>query len=71
MNFQFLGMKKQLLGSILTLFITNLATQMKAKNNCFINFKENLEVFASGKRITKKFLFEFSNPNFLKFLYNL
>ena len=35
--FQFLEIKeKQLLGFILTLFITNLATQMKAKNNLFL-----------------------------------
>ena len=57
MNFQFLEMKKQLLGFILTLFITNLATQMKAKNNYFRNLKKKLEVFPFGKNITKKYFF--------------
>ena len=69
MNFQFLEMKKQLLGFIVTLFIANLATQMKAMNNCFRNLKKKLEVFASRKKNPpKKFLFGFSNLNFLKFL---
>jgi heme/copper-type cytochrome/quinol oxidase subunit 4 len=34
-----LKMKKQSLGFILTLFITNLAFQMKAKNNYITNLK--------------------------------
>ena len=54
MNFQFLEMKKQLLGFIVTLFIANLATQMKAMNNCFRSLKQKLEVFESGKKNFKK-----------------
>ena len=61
-------MKKQLLGFILTLFIINLATQMKSKNNCFRNLNIKLEVVASGKKITKKSqkisFFGFSNLDF-------
>ena len=42
------------------IFITNLATQKKAKGNCCRYLKKNLEVFAFGKKNReKKYFWDF------------
>jgi hypothetical protein len=53
--FQFLETKKLLLGFILTLFITNLATKIKYIIICFIN--KNFMFFETTKKITFFFFF--------------